>query len=138
MQACKQYCKNLGSTRSKHSFKFCEQIEQKLKFCEHLKILMDHSSPLDDTFQNQSVKPHLRTRAKKIGTACQIFGNVLTILRHSTPNFRRVNVSVPHEMWHQCSKFYGCRDYLVKVVSAQVNEARCQKFGVPCRFFQCV
>ena len=68
------------------------------------------------------------TRAKKIGTACQIFGTVLTILRHGTPNFRCVNVSVPHVMWHQC------RDYLPEVVSARVNEARCQKFGVPCRF----
>ena len=27
------------------------------------------------------------TRAKKIGTARQIFGSVLTILRHGTPNF---------------------------------------------------
>ena len=32
------------------------------------------------------------TRAKKIGTARQILGTVLTILRHGTPNFRRVNV----------------------------------------------
>ena len=45
------------------------------------------------------------TRAKKIGTACQIFVTLLTILRHSTPNFRRVNVSVPEVVWHQCSKF---------------------------------
>ena len=30
------------------------------------------------------------TRAKKIGTASQIFGTVMTILRHGTPNFRRV------------------------------------------------
>ena len=30
------------------------------------------------------------TRAKKIGTARQIFGTVMTILRHGTPNFRRV------------------------------------------------
>ena len=45
------------------------------------------------------------TRAKKIGTARQIFGTVLTILRHDTPNFRRVNVSVPNVMWHRCSKF---------------------------------
>ena len=45
------------------------------------------------------------TRAKKIGTARQIFGTVLTILRHGTPNFRRVNVSVPNVMWHQRSKF---------------------------------
>jgi len=45
------------------------------------------------------------TRAKKIGTARQIFGTVLTILRHGTPNFRRVNVSVPNVMWLQYSKF---------------------------------
>ena len=45
------------------------------------------------------------TRAKKIGTASQIFGTVLTILRHGTPTFGRVNVSVPNAMWHQCSKF---------------------------------
>ena len=30
------------------------------------------------------------TRAKKIGTTRQIFGTVLTILRHGTPNVRRV------------------------------------------------
>ena len=41
------------------------------------------------------------TRAKKIGAARQIFGTVLTILRHGTPNFRRVNVSVPNVMWHR-------------------------------------
>ena len=70
--------------------------------------------------------------AKKIGTARQIFGTVLTILRHGTPNFRRVNVSVPNVMWHQCSKFLGVPQ---EVVSTRVNEARCQKFGVPCRFF---
>ena len=45
------------------------------------------------------------TRAKKIGASRQIFCTVLTILRHGTPNFRRVNVSVPDVMWHQCSKF---------------------------------
>ena len=45
------------------------------------------------------------TRTKKIDTARQIFGTVLTILRHGTPNFRRVNVSVPNVIWHQCSKF---------------------------------
>ena len=45
------------------------------------------------------------TRAKKIGTSRQIFCIVLTILRHGTPNFRRVNVSVPDVMWHQFSKF---------------------------------
>ena len=44
----------------------------------------------------------INTRAKKIGTARQIFGTVLTILRHGTPNFRRVNVSVLNVMWHQC------------------------------------
>ena len=44
-------------------------------------------------------------KLKKIGTARQSFGTVLTILRHGTPNFGRVNVSVPHVMWHQCSKF---------------------------------
>ena len=32
------------------------------------------------------------TRTKKIDTARQILGTVLTILRHDTPNFRRVNV----------------------------------------------
>ena len=73
------------------------------------------------------------TGAKNIGTARQIFRSVLTILRHGTPNFRRVNVSVPHVMCHQCSQ--GCRDYLPEVVSARVNEARCQIFGVPRRFF---
>ena len=36
------------------------------------------------------------TRAKNIGTARQIFGTVMTILRHGTPNFRRVTVSVPN------------------------------------------
>ena len=46
-------------------------------------------------------------RAKEIVTARQIFGTVLTILRHGTPNFRRVNVSVPNVVWHQCSKFQG-------------------------------
>ena len=45
------------------------------------------------------------TRAKKIGTARQIFGTVLRILRHGTPNFRRVNISVPNVMWYQCSTF---------------------------------
>ena len=45
------------------------------------------------------------TRAKKIGTSRQIFCTVLTILRHGIPNSRRVNVSVPDVMWHQCSKF---------------------------------
>ena len=45
------------------------------------------------------------TRAKKIGAARRIFGNMLTILRYGTPNFRRVNVSVPYVMRHQCSKF---------------------------------
>ena len=30
-----------------------------------------------------------------MSTGRQIFGTVLTILRHGTPNFRRVNVSVP-------------------------------------------
>ena len=45
------------------------------------------------------------TRAKKIGMSRQIFCIVLTILRHGTPNFRRVNVSVPDVMWHQFSKF---------------------------------
>ena len=49
-------------------------------------------------------KPHLHA-LKKIRTARQIFGTVQTILRHGTPNFRRVNVSVPNVMWHQCSKF---------------------------------
>ena len=70
--------------------------------------------------------------------------------RHGTPNFwyraddfkarhsqfstcRRV--SVPNVMWHQCSKFYGCRGYLRELVSARVNKEQCQKFGVPCRFF---
>ena len=51
------------------------------------------------------LKRHLHARAKKIGTARQTFGTVLTILRHGTPNFRRLNVSVPNAMWHQCSKF---------------------------------
>ena len=41
------------------------------------------------------------TRAKNICMALQIFGTVLTILRHGTLNFWRVNVSVPHVMWHQ-------------------------------------
>ena len=45
------------------------------------------------------------TRAKKIGTLRQIFCIVLTILRHGTPNFRRVNVSVRDVMWHKFSKF---------------------------------
>ena len=52
-------------------------------------------------FSAQTTTPF--TRAKKIGTARQIFGTVLTILRHGNPNFRRVNVSVPNVMWHQCS-----------------------------------
>ena len=35
-------------------------------------------------------------------------------------------------MWHQCSKFWGCQDYLPEVVSARVNEARCPIWrGVP-------
>ena len=51
------------------------------------------------------LKRHLHARAKKIGTARQTFGTVLTTLRHGTPNFRRVNVSVPNAMWHQRSKF---------------------------------
>ena len=32
-------------------------------------------------------------------------------------------------------KILGVPDYLPELVSARVNEARCQKFGVPCRFF---
>ena len=39
------------------------------------------------------------------------------ILRHGTPNFWRANVTVPNVMWHQCSKFKGCRDYLPEEVS---------------------
>ena len=37
-----------GARASEQSFKFCEKIEQKGKFCEQLKILMYHmhSSPL--------------------------------------------------------------------------------------------
>ena len=45
------------------------------------------------------------TRAKKSVRPAKLFGTVLTILRHGTPTFRRVNVSVPNVMWHQCSKF---------------------------------
>ena len=67
--------------------------------------------------------------------ARQIFGTVLTIWRNGTPYFRCVNVSVPNVMWHQCSKFQGCRDYHREVVLAWVNKARCQKFGVLCWFF---
>ena len=49
-------------------------------------------------------KPHLHVQ-KKNRHSMPIFGTVLTILRHGTPNFRRVNISVPNVMWHQCSKF---------------------------------
>ena len=45
------------------------------------------------------------TRTKKIGTARQIFGTALTILRHGSPNFQRVSGSVTNVMWHQCSRF---------------------------------
>ena len=56
-----------------------------------------------------------------------MFGTVLTILRHGTPNFRRVNVSVPNAMWHRCLNFQECREYLPEEVSARVNEAPYQK-----------
>ena len=37
----------LRARASEHSFKFCEKIDRaKVTFCEQLKILMDHSSPL--------------------------------------------------------------------------------------------
>ena len=49
-------------------------------------------------------KPHLHVLKKSVRHG-KIFCTVLTILRHGTPNFRRVNVSVPNVMWHQCSKF---------------------------------
>ena len=64
-----------------------------------------------------------------------MFGTVLTILGRGTPNFRRVNVSVPNVIWHQCSKFQGCRDYLSEVVSARVNEARRKNLACRVDFF---
>ena len=59
------------------------------------------------------IKPHLH--ALKTSARHAKFGTVLTILRHGTPNFRRVNLSLPHVIWEQCSKFYECRDYLLEV-----------------------
>ena len=76
-----------------------------------------------------------RSDVDKIGMARQIFGTVLAILRHGTPNFRHVIVSVPNVMWHQCSKFQGCRDYFREVVSARVNKARCQTLACRADFF---
>ena len=35
-----------GTGASEHSFKFLRANRAKVKFCERLKILMDHSSPL--------------------------------------------------------------------------------------------
>ena len=59
------------------------------------------------------IKPHLH--ALNTSARHAKFGTVLTILRHGTPNFRRVNLSLPHVIWQQCSKFYECRDYLLDV-----------------------
>ena len=59
------------------------------------------------------IKPHLH--ALNTSARHAKFGTVLTILRHGTPNFRRVNLSLPHVIWQQCSKFYECRDYLLEV-----------------------
>ena len=42
---------------------------------------------------------------KKIGTAFQIFGTVPVNFGHGTPNYRRVNVSVPKKVWHWCLHF---------------------------------
>ena len=79
----------------------------------------------------------LSTRSKS-GMARHIFGTVLTIFRHGTPNFRRVNVAVPNEMWHQCPKCLECRDYLQEVVSARViSRHRAEIYvrvnALPCR-----
>ena len=67
------------------------------------------------TLLGPTLKPHLHALKNRHGTQ-KFFATVLTILRHGTPNFRRVNVSVPNVVWHQCSKFYGCRDYLPEEV----------------------
>ena len=43
---------------------------------------------------------------KKIGTAPQILGTVPVNFGYGTPNYRRVNVSVPKKVWHCCPNFY--------------------------------
>ena len=78
------------------------------RYINGMMVWMPYSVILKATRTNGNQKMNTKTpftRAKTIGTARQILGTVLTILRHGTPNFRRVNVSVPNVMWHQCSKF---------------------------------
>ena len=69
--------------------------------------------------------------------------------RHGMPNFwhRADDLKARHSLFSTCKcigpkcnvapvlKFQGCRDYHKEVVSAWVNKARCQKFGVLCWFF---
>ena len=61
---------------------------------------------------NTLARETLFTRAKKNRHGTPDFWHRADVLRHGTPNFRRVNISVPNVMWHQCSKFLRCRDYL--------------------------
>ena len=73
----------------------------------HLKpILRTYKKKLiKDPITDKILKMTERGDVDKIGTARQIFGTVLKISRHGTPNFRRVIVSAPNVMWHQCPKF---------------------------------
>ena len=73
----------------------------------HLKpILKTYKKKLIEVpITDKILKMTERSDVDKIGMARQIFGTVLAILRHGTPNFRHVIVSVPNVMWHQCSKF---------------------------------
>ena len=79
-------------------------------------------------------KPHVHALKNRHGTPTFWYRADDFKARHSQFSTCR-RVSVPNVMWHQCSKFWERRDYLPKVVSARVNEAPCQKCGVPCRFF---
>ena len=80
------------------------------------------------------LKPHLHALKNRHGTPNFWYRADDFKARHSQFSTCR-RVSVPNVMWHQCSKFYGCRGYLRELVSARVNKEQCQKFGVPCRFF---
>ena len=63
----------------------CDRIHLPLLFFTLIVLL-----PWQNIFYLYIVIKTPFTRAKKIGTTRQIFGTVLTSLRHGTPNFRRV------------------------------------------------
>ena len=54
--------------------------------------------------------------------------------------FRRVNVEIPNEMWHQCPNLLGRRDYLLEVATAWLIEAACKRSPLPyhCCSLNCV